>query len=259
MDIEGILKNIFNTIDASYYIGRDAVKVPNPDARKGTYAKVFGPNKEILDTGWSEENAWTGFHRANVRWYTDAATTYQAVVEYQWIDHEGVEGSYTKNLEHQADIADEFGTGAGNSYFHENHKYRIIIRSHADVAEDEYVAVDYIRLIVANMHDAQAQYIMAGTVANVPAVQIPRSGYVTVTGDGSTYYYTSTVTLPETPLRYHAVPGIQTSNADFTVVITAKGASSFNVTVRHVDGTNWSGGVNVYWIANCWEEVVSLA
>ena len=49
MDTEGIARNIFNIIDASYYVGKDATILQKEDARTGEYAIVYGPNKEIME------------------------------------------------------------------------------------------------------------------------------------------------------------------------------------------------------------------
>ena len=105
MDTEGIARNIFNIIDASYYIGKDATILQKEDARTGEYAIVYGPNKEIMDTGWSVNNAWVGLHTLLLRWETNSSKADQVRVEYLWRDEEGNEGVHKVSAEFKDDIS----------------------------------------------------------------------------------------------------------------------------------------------------------
>lgn len=258
MESEGIARNIFNIIDAAYYLGKDAEPMLHSDARGKKYAKAYGPNKELLDTGWSTKNAWVGLHNLSVRFYTDTVATNGAVLEYHWKDAEGSTGSYSVNLLSQADIADEFGRGAGNAYFHENLEYKFIVKSHPDIAEDEYVAVDYIKMELSDIRKVTSQYTYAGSGGEVPAIQVLRAGTAVVTGDGSDYAYGVTIDLGATPQLYYATATAVTNLKSYYGMIDSKGASSFVAWAVNKDGSVWSGGVSINWTAVCWEEVISL-
>lgn len=258
MNVEGIAKNIFNIIDACYYQGKDAHVAPNADARGGQYAKVFGPNQIILDTGWSTMNAWVGLHQSSVRYYTDSTTTYGAVLEYHWKDSEGNTDSFSIDLLFQNDIADEFGRGVGNAYFHENLQYRMIVKSHPSIPEDKYVAVDYLKLETSDIRKVTSQFTYAGSGGEVPAIQVLRAGSSVVTGDGSDYAYGVTIPLGATPQLYYLTVTANTNLKSYYAMVDSKNASSFKAWAVNKDGTLWSGAVSINWIAVCWEEVISL-
>lgn len=259
MASEGIAKNIFNIIDSSYYSGNDAVIAPNSDARNGQYAKVFGPRLVILDTGWSTDNAWVGLHEMGVRWYTDSLVEYAAVVEYWKKDPEGNETlAYSIDLHFMNDISDEFGNKAGVAYFHENYQYKIIIRSHHSVLENEYVAVDYMSILPVDKQKVLSPIVHAG-VDGVPAIATERDFWINIYGDGSNYKYSHTYTFPVPIISYfYPVATAWTSTGDYYAAFSTWDANSLTIWAVHRAGSNWTGGVTVTGRINVYEPVISL-
>jgi len=259
--VEGIAKNIFNIIDAAYYAGRDADNALNSDARGGKYAKVYGPNKLILDTGWSTKNAWIGQHEVNVRWFTDTTAYYGAILEYWIKDSSGNETlAHSPHLHHMNDISDEYGNGAGIAYFNENYQYKLIVRSHPTVAENEYVAVDYVKIIMVDPKSVKSADVYAGSNG---AQETPtfRGFYVTVTGNGTSFKYSATYTLPISLTGLYFIPQVCVyGNADgkYLPAFSSYSGNTVTVTVGHVDETVWSGGVVVSCFLLVHEETVSL-
>jgi len=258
METEGIARNIFNIIDATYYLGKDAEPMLHSDARGKKYAKAYGPNKELLNTGWSTKNAWVGLHNLSVRYFSDTVATNGAVLEYHWKDVEGNTDSYSVDLLFQNDIADEFGRGAGNAYFHENLQYKLIVKSHPDVAEDEFVSVDYIKMELSDIRKVTSQYAYAGSGGEVPAIQVSRAGTAVVTGNGTDYAYPVTIDLGATPQVYRVNVTAYTNLKSYYAMVDTKNPSSFVAWAVNKDGSLWSGGVSIEWSAVCWEEVISL-
>lgn len=261
MNVEGIAKNIFNIIDASYYLGKDAQVTPNADARGGQYAKVFGPNQIIVDTGWSTMNAWVGQHEMNVRWFTDTSSYYGAILEYWMKDREGVETLvHSTDLHFMNDVSDEYGNSAGVAYFNENYQYKMVIRSHPSVSQEEYVAVDYINIRPVDPNSVKASYVYAGAngAQKTPTI---RGFYIHVLGDGSNYRYSTTYTIPVdlTDLYFNvAVCLYGNSEGKYVAGFYNYSGDTITVTVTHVDGTMWSGDLVVSCILYIHENTISL-
>lgn len=246
MATEGIAKNIFNIIDACYYLGRDATREPEPDAKDGEYALVYGPDKEIMDTGWSEENAWIGPHTSTVRWFTNSIASQPLVVEYHSRDTEGNEYSLKRTIPFMTDISDEFGNSAGTSFFFENYQYRIILKSNIDVAENEFVAVDTMRIIPTSVFSVEGK--VYGTPDGLPAMPKIRAGEVVCYTSGTAHTAIGTVTL-EFPLpEFFFVTVSVRDDSIFVPRIQSKSADKFTVAVWRTDDANWSGGVLVEYI-----------
>lgn len=252
MDTEGIARNIFNIIDASYYIGSDATPEPEPDARNGEYALAYGPNKEIVDTGWTMPNAYVGLHDLTIKWYSSGLNDgdYGLVIEYWKKDSEGNEVLATMfQTTWDGYISDEFGDSIGLIPFAENYQYRIIVKSHPSIPEDEFIAVDYIRVIDLHPYMVNAGYVY-GVAGDEGSMALQRSWpeIYTVTGDGSTYHYDLTVNVPTFSGVVFAVPiPCVLGNSDYIAVVPsiASDYSSFVIRVRHIKDIPWSGGVNV--------------
>lgn len=248
---EGIAKNIFNIIDACYYIGEDAVESDHPDARNGKFAVVYGPDKEILDTGWSSDNAWIGLHQLSARWYSDInENEYGISIEYWKRDKEGNE---TRVLRTRAKwntlFSDEFGNGIGLKYFTENYQYRIIIKSYPSVPENKFVAVDYIRIIPTDMWAVKSQFLYA--IDNPDGAMTVQNMYpeiFTVTGNGTSYTYSLPVNIPQGEGIYLTVPvATVLNNINMLVHIynISEDWTSFDIVVTHRSNSNWSGEVDV--------------
>lgn len=249
MNVEGIAKNIFNIIDASYYLGKDAQVTSNSDARGGQYAKVFGPNQIILDTGWSTMNAWVGLHDVTIRWFSDiAANDDGVVVEYWKMDTEGVESlALSLNCAWNTYNSDEFGNAVGLRYFTENYQYRIIVKSAPNVLQNQFVAVDFLRILPIDNHLVYSPFIYGVTSdEGAAATQMNYPEIYTVTGDGSSSYYLKTVDFPTDFDVEFAVPVATIySSRLHEVCIESITDTNFVLNVMHKNGTNWSGGVQV--------------
>jgi hypothetical protein len=254
-DSEGIARNIFNIIDAVYYKGKDAVISPNSDARGGEFSKVFGPNKVILDTGWSPMNAFVGLHQILMRWYTDSQSEdNHIIVEYHWRDKDGNKGNHSVTRSFQGDISDEVGNGVGKAYFHENYQYRFVVKSHPSIRENEYVAVDYLKIIVNNIFSVDDMFYGGET----PAIPYDVSGYTTLTGDASNWYFTKTITLDFTPFTFSPFVMLGTTNVLMKPVITRQGSNDFDVTVSTDNQEAWSGSLTIYYRVRTWYYPISL-
>jgi hypothetical protein len=261
MNVEGIGKNIFNIIDATYYIGKHAEVTLSSDARGGQYAKVFGPNQTILDTGWSTMNAWLGQHEINVRWFTDTAAYYGAILEY-WVkdDLGNITLTHPTELHFMNDVSDEYGNGAGTAYFNENYQYKMIVKSHPSVAANEYVAVDYINIVPVDPKSIKAGSLYAGTNGSQKTPTV-RGFYITVSGDGTSFKYSTTYTVPLdlTSIYFHPMVCVY-GNAvgKYKVDFSSYSGDTITVTVAHVDGTTWIGEIVVSCILYLHEDTISL-
>jgi hypothetical protein len=250
VESEGIARNIFNIVEGAYYVGKDATVLPEPLARKGQYALVYGGDKEILDTGWSTGNAWAGWHQLSCRWFSDIDEGDHGL----WIEYwkRDADGNETLAAYHPATydpyVSDEFGTGVGLKYFTENCEFRIRLLSDGSVPEDKYVAVDYLRIIPVDNWAAKSAYAYAGTDEGSMTVLNLFPEIYTVTGDGSSSYYSLTVDVPWSGdvLWVVPVPAILGSR-NYGVVVTdiATDYTTFTIQVYHRSGTTWSGAVNV--------------
>jgi hypothetical protein len=252
IDTEGIAKNIFNIIDACYYKGKDATVLPNPEARNGEYAVVYGPNQEILDTGWSTPGAWVGLHGLNLLFYADSLSDGARAVqiEYWKKDIEGNETlAFSTISSWDPYICDEFGVGVGLIQFQENYQYRIIVKSDVTVPSNVPIAVDYIRILPVYNYGSNSTYIYGvEEIEGAMAVQWQFPEIYTVTGDGSGYVYTATFNVPTDKGQLWTVPVVSVlGNSVFNAVVTeiSSDLSSFTIAVRNTDKTYWSGGVNV--------------
>lgn len=248
---EGIINNMFNIIDASVREGKDAHVTTNSDARNGVYAKVFGPNQEIMDTGWSGLNSWVGLHALSLRWFSNLEEGDSGLIIEYW--KKDREGNITLATSHPATwdtyYSDEFGNGIGFEYFSENYDFKIIIKSHPAVTMDKYVAVDYIRIIPADMWASQSTYIygVEGEEGSI-AVQRQSPEIYTVTGDGSSSVYSLNVTIPENSRSVWTVPVVCVLGADdyyANIGSLSSDMRSFQIKVIHRAGSVWSGAVNV--------------
>jgi hypothetical protein len=246
---EGIAKNLFNIIDGCYYIGVDAVIEDHADARGGQYAKVYGSDKTILDTGWSSENAWVGLHQLSIRWYSDLAEDeYGLLVEYWKRDSAGNESlAFKTQVQWNALFSDEMGNGIGLKYFTENYEYRIVVKSYPAIAEDKYVAVDYIRILPTDMWASKTAFLYS-SVEHEMTVQNHFIDIVPVTGDGSGFSYAVTVNIPSNEGVLYAVPVVSVLDNVYVIASTRNLAvdySSFEIVLTHKDNTVWSGSINV--------------
>jgi len=248
IETEGLGRNVFNNIDACYYIGRDATPEPEPDAMNGVYALVYGPNKEIIDTGWSPMNAWNGLHSAAIRWFSNLSMDDPGlIVEYWKRDSEGNEVLARDPIELTWDTynSDEYGDNCGVNLFSENYEYRIIVKSHPSLSENEWVAVDYIRIIILDYHQ-----VMAGYVSGVEddegavAIQVDWPEIYSITGDG-TAFVTRTITYPVPLEVLGAFPTMSSRNFGYEVIPFLINEDDFTIRASRYNGANWSGTIEV--------------
>lgn len=248
-DSEGIARNIFNIIDAVYYKGKDAVISPNSDARGGEFSKVFGPNKVILDTGWSPMNAWVGLHQLSIRWYSDMGVGNNGLtVEYWKKDTSGTESvAMTVIVPWDTVNSDEAGNGLGTAYFTENHQYRIVVKSHSSVPQGNYVAVDYIKIIPVDLWAVGAPfyYALPSPDEGSFAISTFYSTIETVTASGTNWRHSKTVTITNTG-NYLAVPVACILGNSYVIANIKSIASdykSFELEIAHKDSVNWTGSL----------------
>lgn len=255
----GLIRNPFHILDAvNDSISRDAMEVYNEDGMDYSVAMAIGPDKVLMDTGYLDANTLIGVHNASIRFYTPSSVTYPIIFEYWFLAPDGTEGSVTVNTIFQNDIGDEWGRGIGFAYFHENYQYRIIVRTHSSLGEDEYVWVDYVKLTAFDPKTPSSMYAAASsTDPEVPAIQVERSGWENFYGDGSSYTYQQTYNLGATPQRAH-ITVTAYSVLGITANIYNVSAPYFTVRAWRTNGSSWSGTISIFWKASCWETVTSL-
>lgn len=256
MDTEGIARNIFNIIDASYYIGKDATILQKEDARTGEYAIVYGPNKEIMDTGWSVNNAWVGLHTLLLRWETNSSKADQVQVEYLWRDEEGNEGVHKRSAEFQDGISYRSGNGIGRAYFHENNEYRIIVRSSPSVEVDKYVAVDYIGMLVTNAWNVRS-FIYPSVEKDIPLIPTIEAGICNAYSDGTDYYGMGTVNLIH-EYRFYYPTLTPLIAGGYVARVNDIRDDSFDVVFWRTDGQQFNGGISIFYNIMGWSPPISL-
>lgn len=254
----GLTKNPFRVLNAQNYKSLDSFLASYSDALGEEVATVIGPNKTLMDTDYFPMNEFIGLHQMSVRWDSSISEGNGLIVEYYWKDKDGTEGSYPITAQWHADISDEFGSGVGQAYFHENHQYKVVIKSHPDIGDTDYVSLDYLKLEVADARKVTSQFTYAGNGGEVPAIQVLRAGSSVVTGNGTDYAYGVTIPLGATPQLYYLTVTANTNLKSYYAMVDSKNASSFKAWAVNKDGTLWSGAVSINWIAVCWEEVISL-
>lgn len=251
MEAEGIHRNVFNTINAALNPGEDAEIIPYPEARGGEFAKVYGPDKSIMDTGWSVKNAYSGLHSLTTRWFSDLADSTPGItIEYWRKDENGVEAlAATHQIAYDTYYSNVFGNGVGLKYFAENCEYRIKIKSHHTLAETDWVAVDYIKILPIDVWALHSNYVYGvdssqGAIA--PARSFPE--IYTVVNAGGSYIGSLTVNLPDNDNSLWTIPVCTVLGAnDYYPVISSISSDfrTFTINVVRRDGTNWSGSINV--------------
>lgn len=254
----GLIRNPFHILDAVDYIGEDAYEEYEEDAKDYTVAKAVGPDQVIMDTGYFEANALLGVHRSSIRFFTASVVTYPIVFEYWFMDPEGNENRVEFNTIFQNDIGDEWGRIIDTSYFHENYQYRIVVRTHSSLGVDEYVWVDYVKLIPTDPSNQKGWITYASSsTPDVPAIPIERSGWETILGDGSTYTYQDTFSIGATPQLTH-ITVTAYSTLGIVANIHSFSATKFTVRAWRTNEINWSGNIGVFWKATCWQTITSL-
>lgn len=241
---EGLSLNPFHIIDGTQgNKGPDATLAPITDAKNGDVAMVFGPDKIIVDTGYYEENSFIGAHQVSVRYFTDyPSLEYGLIFEYWVMEEDGTEYmALSVDVPYNNDISPYFGNGAGFNYFSENKLHRFVIKSSFEVPEENYVAVDWIKLAVISEWTTTSDKIYA-TDGKAPAVLQIANMPITITGDGSNYKYSKTVNLGFTPEEYT----IKTSNdgdsaGETMAAVTSYDESSFVATFTDIQHVKWSG------------------
>jgi hypothetical protein len=242
--IEGVTINPFHIIDVCLMNrGRDAVLDQIADAKGGDVLKVFGPDKIIVDTEYYEPNLFIGAHQVSVRYFTDyLELEYGLIFEYWVKEEDGTEYmALSVDVPYNNDISPYFGNGCGFNYFSENKQHRFVIKSSFEVPEDNYVAVDWIKLAVISEWTTTSDKIYA-TDGKAPAILQIANIPITITGNGSNYKYSTIVNLGFTPEVYTVKTSNDGDSAGETIgTVTSYDESSFVATFTDIQHVNWSG------------------
>lgn len=242
----GLTKNTFKIIESTSNLGQDAIIDQNADAKDGTYAKVRGPNKIIVDTGYFPINELIGLHQVSVRWFSSISSGNGIQIQYWRKDASGNEANVSNvDVPWNNDISPLFGNSGGFSYFFENYQYRIVIVSEPSIFSTDWVAVDYIKLVPNDMWALKGDAVYGGAYnGNVPGVPQLINYTFNVPAGGSASSYTATVSLNSCK-GTSVVAAINDANVDRIVKVNNVTDNSFDVTVTHRAGTTWSGQCGV--------------
>ncbi len=249
MGSEGVHRNIFNVIDSTVYSGDDSTPISNPDARGGEESRVYGPNQKIMDTGWSDFNAWNGAHALTCRWFSNLTNEKPGLlIEYWKKDADGNQSLKSYNIRWVDSVSPKAGNGAGFLNFSENNQYRILVKSHPTLAETDWVAMDYLKINPIDNWTVKSSAIFpSGNFIAAPRVY---GKYYVVTNDGSSPAGSLTVSLPFNEESVHTIPncnvyGSLLDNFYANIGDISEDKGSFSIRVMRRDGAVWSGGVSV--------------
>lgn len=251
--VTGMSKNGPRIVDATAYMGRDAVVQNIPDAMDGTVAKVAGANKIILDTGYLPPNEFVGVHHIDIIWYSSFAgnvsgTKYGLTLQYWCKDTNGNESMSTSvDIDWHDDISDEFGNSGGGGYFDKNKQYRFVIVSHSTLADTEWVGVDFLRIIFEDHWKPSLITVYASPNENPVSLDLD-AVQVAVTNNGTAANsYTVEVPMPYDCSYSMIIPGVEASG--YIASIPAKSTSTgngFKITVEHKNpSVTWTGTIVV--------------
>lgn len=242
----GITKNQFNILNAVNYHGRDAFVEERADAMEGVVASVIGPNKKIMDTDYFPMNEFIGQHRSIIKFFTNINDGDKAVtLEYYYKDSEGVEGVVSQDGEYNEYFSNKAGSPMLNCQFFENYQYRIVVKSHPTLAEDEWVALDFIKLEITNPASVKSEFETYNLTSESLGVLLTWPYMVEVTGNGSSDSYSTVQNFGGVMSDFSVACTVEATSTGLGATITNRTSSSFTVTVSTYNGSNWSGSVYV--------------
>lgn len=261
-ETSGMPKNIFRLLPSSSNRGRDSILVSNPNSIEGEVSQVLDPNKIVFDTGYVPAGEWAGEHQVVVKWYSNIpvgsngkSSNPGITVQYWVTDENGIESmALSEDVPYSTSFSPLFGDGVGLNYFSETKQHRIVVVSHASLQDGQYVQIDYVKMDVVSRWDTQAYYIYCGD-NSTPAVSYQDVVQVTITGDSSTYKFSTTYQLPYTPYWFVVTPcndGDSSGDSEFSVTNYDYTNNKFTVTCTDLQHVNWSGKLTFTCIIQAW-------
>ena len=245
----GVTKNLSIILDAVDYIGTDAYVEYDSTTKDYNVAKVIGPDKVIMDTGYLSYNEILGLHETVVVWGSNIAEEDNGLVlEYWWRDADGTEDNYSIDLKYYPDYSSSYGGLGGNAWFFENLEYRIVIKSHGDVNPGEYVWVDYIKFVLKPINNASSSSVVVEG-EDVPWVQKEFWGEADATANNNPSGYV-TVQFTTVPAYFVVVPTPVVHKGGFIARISDYTINSFTIKVHKVSEAAWTGAITCWYVGS---------
>ena len=246
----GIGTNPLNIFDGVHYKTNNAISTPQNGAKDNTIAVVTGPNQVLMDTGYLTPDILLGLHQFYVKWYSSLVGVggNGLILQYWKKDPSGNETHiYDVEIPYHDDISPYGLNWAGLCFLFEENQYRFVIVSDPSLSDTDWVGIDYIRYVPIDITAVNGDCAYGGTISNggAPAVPMMYPFSFNITGNGSAYYYTSTVTMNVSIADLQVVVAANSTSPDYYAIITGVSGNTFNVTVVNRAGTTWSGSCGV--------------
>lgn len=155
--IRGVSNNPFQIIGASEKIGRDATIYEKSEAGDGIVARVIGPNKVIMDTGYFPKNTLLGVVRPDIKFWSSVVASDQITFEVWRKNPQGYEELVdSRDVDYVELISNHPGSSCGTRHHSVNYEYRFIVKSHSTIADNTVIEVDFLRITVSDLYATTA-------------------------------------------------------------------------------------------------------